>query len=231
MNDAGLGGGQSSVPPVPGQRGSGIPVQWILRPALERARTAREAVQLLSGIPMSGKGMNMGFVDAEGGAAGVEKSHDVQAVLWPENGWTAVTNAYLSEAMAGALPSLHPENSAARLRAIRWLMEGSLGAPERRTEAAAIELLRFHATDPDHESICQHGGGHGGGHGDQMFTFYGFLLWPRRREIWATAGAPCQGPLERYDVERGHVGRVPEGDAVRSGEDVLAAAGAAGAAR
>ena len=72
----------------------------------------------------------------------------------------AVTNAYQAEAMAGALPSLHPENSAARLRAIRALFAGPLRDPARRTESAAVGLLRFHATDPHQESICQHGGGH-----------------------------------------------------------------------
>ncbi len=204
MNAAGLGAGQSSAPPLPGQRGHGIPVQWILRPALERCRTVREAVDLLATIPMSGKGMNLGFVDAEGAAAGVEKSHDRQAVLWPENGWVAVTNAYQSPVMAGALPSLHPANSAARLRAIGSLFAGPLRDPASRTEAAAIGLLRFHAQDPDHESICQHGGGHD----DAMYTHHGFLLWPQRREVWATAGPPCRSPLERFDVRRGRVGPV-----------------------
>lgn len=201
MNAAGLSAGQSSVPPLPGQRGHGIPVQWILRPVLEWARTAQEAVALLARLPMSGKGMNIGLADAEGGAAGVEKSHDRQAVFWPEDGWVAVTNAYQSAAMADALPSLHPENSAARLRAIRSLMEGPLCDPGARTETAAVGLLRFHATDPDHESICQHGGGHG----DQMYTHYGFLLWPQAKEIWATAGSPCSGPLDRYHVRTGYV--------------------------
>ena len=213
MNAAGLGAGQSSVPPLPGQRGHGIPVQWILRPALERARAAREAVALLARLPMSGKGMNIGLVDAAGGAAGVEKSHDRQAVFWPQQGWVAVTNAYQAEAMADALPSLHPENSAARLRAIRALFAGPLRDPARRTESAAVGLLRFHATDPHQESICQHGGGHAGAQppaGRQMFTHHGFLLWPRAREIWSSAGPPCQGPLERYHVRTGHAGRVDE---------------------
>ena len=50
---------------------------------------------------------------------------------------------------ADALPSLHPENSAARLRAIRALFAGPLGDPASRTATAAVGLLRFHATDPD----------------------------------------------------------------------------------
>jgi hypothetical protein len=198
MNAAGLGGGQSSVPPVPGQRGHGVPVQWILRPALERARTVEQAVSLLAGIPMSGKGMNMGFVDAEGGAVGVEKSGDRQAALWPESpgGYAAVTNAYQSEVMADALPSLHPKNSAARLRAIRSLFAGPLRDPAARSQEAIEGLLRFHAQDPDQESICQHGGGHD----DQMYTHHGFLLWAQRREIWAAAGYPCRATLQPFAV-------------------------------
>lgn len=201
MNAAGLGGGQSSVPPVPGQRGHGVPVQWILRPALERARTVRQAVELLAGTPMSGKGMNMGFVDAEGGAVGVEKSGDRQAVLWPEtpDDYAAVTNAYQSAVMAGALPSLHPKNSAARVRAVRSLFAGPLRDPAVRSQAAMEGLLRFHAEDPDHESICQHGGGHD----DQMYTHYGFLLWAQRREIWGAAGYPCRSALKRFPVAAG----------------------------
>jgi hypothetical protein len=109
----------------------------------------------------------------------------------------AVTNAYQSPVMAGALPSLHPANSAARLRAIRSLFAGPLRDPASRTEAAAVGLLRFHAADPDHESICQHGGGHG----DTMYTHHGFLLWPRAHEIWGTAGPPCRAPLERFPVQ------------------------------
>ena len=204
MNAAGLGGGQSSVPPVPGQRGHGVPVQWILRPALERARTVGQAVEVLAGTPMSGKGMNMGFVDAEGGAVGVEKSGDRQAVLWPEgpDGYAAVTNAYQSEVMADALPSLHPQNSAARLRAIRALFAGPLRDPATRSQAAIEGLLRFHADDPDHESICQHGGGHD----DQMYTHHGFLLWAQRREIWSAAGYPCQSALQRFPVTAGTAG-------------------------
>jgi isopenicillin-N N-acyltransferase-like protein len=233
MNAAGLAAGQSSVPPLPGQRGHGIPVQWILRPALEHARTAREAVELLARLPMTGKGMNVGLVDAGGGAAGVEKCHDRQAVFWPEEGWVAVTNAYRSEVMADALPSLHPENSAARLRAIRALFAGPLRDPAARTEAAALGLLRFHATDPDHESICQHGGGHG----DRMYTHHGFLLWPRSGEVWASAGPPCRGPLERFDVRHGYAGPVDEraivGSGAKGGEAVWegAPSAAGGAAR
>jgi hypothetical protein len=200
MNAAGLGAGQSSVPPLPGQRGHGLPVHWILRPALERARTVRQAVEVLAGLPMAGKGMNIGLVDAEGGAAGIEKCAGRQAVLWPDgpDGYAAVVNAYQSPEMADALPSLHPANSAARLRAIRSLFAGPLRDPAGRSQAAMEGLLRFHATDPDHESVCQHGGGHD----DQMFTHHGFLLWAQRREIWAAAGAPCQQPLERIPVGR-----------------------------
>jgi hypothetical protein len=127
-----------------------------------------------------------------------------------------VTNAYRSAAMESALPSLHPENSAARLRAIGALFAGPLRDPARRTQAAAIGLLRYHATDPDHESICQHGGGHG----DAMYTHHGFLLWPRLGEVWGTAGPPCRGALERFHVRTGRAGMVQEAKLAEPGLSV-----------
>lgn len=193
MNAAGLGAGQSSVPAVPGQRGHGIPVQWIIRPALEYSRTVKHAVGLLASLPMCGKGMNIGLIDAEGGAAGVEKSGAQQVVFWPEGGYAAVTNAYRSPVMANAFPAAHQENSEGRLRALESLFGGPLRDPAARDENAIVGLLRYHAQRPDHESICQHG--------TELYTHHGFLLWAQQREIWGTNGNPCRAPFMRIPVE------------------------------
>jgi isopenicillin-N N-acyltransferase-like protein len=183
MNARGFAVGQSAAQVVPDQDGYGVPTTLILRPLVERCATVEEALALLEGRDLAGKGLNMMLLDAAGTVRAAEKSKDRLGVREPdENGVLFFSNHCHTPGLK-ELPDRHDRNNSHR----RWAHLQSLFA-----ENGARDRERMRRVISGHGSQAEPGGaGEICQHGPQMFTSLGLLVEPRERRLWASDGAPC----------------------------------------
>ncbi|HEY3366561.1 MAG TPA: C45 family peptidase [Symbiobacteriaceae bacterium] len=176
VNEAGVwvsihGGGTRR----PAKATPGLGFHLICRTALERARSAREAVDLIVRLPHIA-GYNYFVADRE--AMYVVEAHPERVrVREPKSGILACTNHPLHPEM---LPLAHTgiaENSRGRLERLLEGARQALAAPD---PAAVLQATMRDHTVP----VC--------GHTDGLATFWSAVCIPGRHHVAYSLGAPCR---------------------------------------
>ena len=188
MNDAGLSCGTSSAPAAPHQDGMGVPQHMLPRAVMEHCSTVPQTLEFLANNVMAGNGLNFMIADADGSLAAVEKSHDKQAVLSPQGGYLFVTNHFVTREMEGLnRPSSELYlNSLNRYKNLEQIFS---------VRKSAHTLETMERTLKDHNErgpICQHG--------PDLYTHFGCLLFPKKKEFWMSDGQPCSATFTRFSV-------------------------------
>ena len=201
VNAGGFAVGQSAAQVVPGQNGSGVPNNLILRSLLERCATVEDALSILSARDLAGKGLNLMLLDAAGTVRVAEKSAGRLGVRTPDDRGTLYFSNHCHTPDLRDLPPRHDRDNSLR----RWSFlqdhfasdEGD-GEPDRSWEhmravvsshgrsaqtstGAAALLDPSSGTAPG--ALCQHG--------PDMFTSLALLIAPRERTLWTADGPPC----------------------------------------
>ncbi len=167
------------------QASYGLPKPFISRTILHNCSNVTDATRVLLDFPRT-TGGNVMLADASGNLRAVECSAAKCAVIYPENGYVAVTNHYTDDDLFGLSPP-DTESSEARLGRIRWLLENA----EKRDLETMFYFTRDHAYAAGDLSICRHG---------SISTVSSLIFLPHEKDIWIAAGKPCTGSFRRYRV-------------------------------
>ena len=187
LNSAGLAVGANSGPVIgKGQDGHGIPQHIVLTVVLNRCGNVEQAVEMLSGAVMCGKGQNITLADSGGNGAVVEKSFDRCGIIPLEAGSGAVftTNHGVTEAFSGTGAG---DNSRKRYLNLQRL----LALPD---YPEPLEMLRdLLANHSPSGAICQHGQ-------DGLYTLITCIADPRERLLLVNPEQGCGRSYRRFDV-------------------------------
>jgi len=186
LNAAGFAVGQSAAQVVPGQDGSGVPSNLILRPLLERCATVGEAIDLLHTRDMAGKGLNLMLLDAAGDVRAAEKSARLFGVRAPDDTGTLYFSNHCHTPALSALPPRHDRDNSHR----RWAHLQRYFDPSNGNQPRSEATMRAVITTHGEGGICQHG--------PDMFTSLGLVIAPRERAMWIADGAPCSVPFVEH---------------------------------
>jgi isopenicillin-N N-acyltransferase-like protein len=103
VNAGGIAFGTTSTPPVSKHDGRGMPQHISGFHVLKHCRTVEDVIDEMSRTTFAGKGLNMVFGDALGGAAAIEKVSTFQSVEKASDSPVFRTNHYLDKKMEAAV--------------------------------------------------------------------------------------------------------------------------------
>lgn len=151
VNAGGIAFGTTSAPRVPKQDGRGMPQHISGFHALKHCKTVDEVIDEMSKTPFAGKGLNMVFGDAQGGAVAIEKVRTFQSVEKMSDGPIFRTNHYLDPKMeeAVSVEANSSENSRQRYERLSEIL-----MPGRFDDAVAkLKAVVSDTTEPG--AICR----------------------------------------------------------------------------
>ena len=157
-------------------------------PVLESCATVPRALDLVTRTPTAGNGIAVMLLDGEGNLASFEKTADRQAVRSPRDGVLFCTNHYVDEEMRrfNDTSCERYRNSTGRYAVLQKALHRDKPA---HTVQTMERILKDHS-EPG--AICQHG--------THLYTQYGYLLFPSKRELWVTNGPPCSSRFTLYSI-------------------------------
>jgi len=205
MNASGFTVGQSAAQVVPGQDGSGVPNNLILRALLERCATVEDALKLLFTRDLAGKGLNLMLLDEGGTVRVAEKSAGRLGVRTPDDRGTLYFSNHCHTPGLRELPPRHDRDNSLR----RWSflqdhfasdgrdresdhswehMRTVISSHGRSDQSSAMGVASLSPSSAAASgALCQHG--------PDMFTSLGLLIAPRERTLWTADGPPCVTPF------------------------------------
>jgi isopenicillin-N N-acyltransferase-like protein len=180
----------------------GFPRYLLTRLALLHG-TVQEAIDAVRRVPRASS-RNLIMADAQGGAADLETTPTETARLEPEDGILVHSNHFVGQDLLGreALPAPLLEDSRARLRRIRELLEarrGDLDVPELQDVFRDREGLPY--------PLCRAPGDDGSG----VITFASVIAEPAREALRVAVGPPHENPYRRHNFSRHNGERETDG--------------------
>ncbi len=165
----------------------GVQRAFLARKVLEECANVDEAIKLFTETDLAYQGANFMVCDAEGSSAVIEKSHNHQAVIFPDNGILAMANHFEDKKMK-QYEEFRVKNSPVRLQRMREMLFEKYGNIDLSTSK---NFLQDHKKDNE-LSICRHVT-------NGVNTVSAYLLEPRTRTIYVADGHPCWQRFRKYE--------------------------------
>ncbi len=165
----------------------GVQRAFFARLILEECRSVKDALKIFSKTDLAYQGANFLICDPSGDCALIEKSHQHQSVIRPNEGVIASTNHFTDTRMLQFGKTVGP-SSKARLERIDQLLESNRGNIDL---AETKAFLRDHAHGLSSNSICRHTLTNGN-------TVQAYVLDPCRRRVFIADGHPCTSRFQQY---------------------------------